>query len=93
MGGRKHRTARCGTGPHHFSGPRGGCLRHVSWEAFEAWRREAGYRVLLFTTKGSTSYLDFRYHAQDILLFGRETAGVPEEVAAQLARHGLAGRP
>lgn len=57
--------------------------RHVSWDAFEAWRRETGYRLLLFTTKGATSYLDFRYQAQDILMFGRETAGVPEEVAAK----------
>src|SRR5262249_14919820 len=56
--------------------------RHISWEAFEAWRREAGYRLLLFTTKGATSYLDFRYQPQDILLFRRETAGVPEEGAA-----------
>jgi tRNA (cytidine/uridine-2'-O-)-methyltransferase len=58
-------------------------MRHVSWDAFEAWRREAGYRLLLFTTKGATSYLDFRYQAQDILTFGRESAGVPEEVAAK----------
>ena len=58
-------------------------MRHVSWGAFEAWRHEAGYRVLLFTTKGATSYLDFRFLAQDILMFGRETAGVPEEVAAK----------
>jgi tRNA (cytidine/uridine-2'-O-)-methyltransferase len=57
--------------------------RHISWEAFEAWRHEAGYRLLLFTTKGATSYLDFRYEPQDILLFGRETVGVPEEVAAE----------
>jgi tRNA (cytidine/uridine-2'-O-)-methyltransferase len=58
-------------------------MRHVSWDAFEAWLREKGNRLLLFTTKGATSYLDFRYQAQDILLFGRESAGVPEEVAAK----------
>jgi tRNA (cytidine/uridine-2'-O-)-methyltransferase len=58
-------------------------MRHVSWEAFEAWRRQAGDRLVLFTTKGATSYLDFRYQPQDILMFGRESAGVPEVVAAQ----------
>jgi len=58
-------------------------MRHVSWEAFEAWRQEARHRLLLFTTKGATSYLDFRYQPQDILMFGRETAGVPEQVAAK----------
>jgi tRNA (cytidine/uridine-2'-O-)-methyltransferase len=56
-------------------------MRHDSWTKFEQWRRETGYRLLLFTTKGATPYLDFRYHASDILLFGRETAGVPEAVA------------
>ena len=55
--------------------------RHDSWARFEEWRREAGCRLLLFTTKGATPYLEFRYHASDILLFGRETAGVPREVA------------
>ena len=56
-------------------------LRHDSWTAFEAWRAERGHRLLLFTTKGAKSYLDFGYRADDILLFGRESAGVPAEVA------------
>ena len=34
------------------------------------------------TTKGATSYLDFAYGASDILLFGRETVGVTDAVAA-----------
>ena len=58
-------------------------IRHVSWAKFEEWRREAGLRLVLFTTKGAMSYLDFRYQPQDILMFGRESAGVPEEVAAK----------
>jgi tRNA (cytidine/uridine-2'-O-)-methyltransferase len=37
---------------------------------------------LLFTTRGSSSYLDFRYDGADILLFGRESKGVPDEVFA-----------
>jgi tRNA (cytidine/uridine-2'-O-)-methyltransferase len=57
-------------------------LRHDSWEKFQEWRREGGSRLLLFTTKGALSYLDFRFCASDILLFGRETVGVPETVAA-----------
>ena len=56
--------------------------RHDSWTKFDEWRREAGYRLVLFTTKGATSYLDFEYREADILMFGRETAGVPESVAA-----------
>jgi tRNA (cytidine/uridine-2'-O-)-methyltransferase len=55
--------------------------RHDSWTKFEEWRRSGGHRLLLFTTGGATPYLDFRYQASDILLFGRETAGVPQAVA------------
>jgi len=55
--------------------------RHDSWAKFEHWRKEMGHRLVLFTTKGATSYLDFRYSASDVLLFGRETAGVPQAVA------------
>src|SRR6202162_3993357 len=54
--------------------------RHDSWPKFEQWRNEAGYRLILFTTKGASSYLDYRYGADDILLFGRESAGVPDDV-------------
>ena len=56
--------------------------RHDSWSKFEQWRNEAGFRLVLFTTKGAGSYLDFRYRRDDVLLFGRESAGVPDEVAA-----------
>ena len=54
--------------------------RHDSWSKFEQWRNEAGSRLVLFTTKGAGSYLDFRYQPDDVLLFGRESAGVPDAV-------------
>ena len=56
--------------------------RHDSWSRFEKWRREKTYRLVLFTTKAADSYLDHRYDPTDLLLFGRESAGVPEEVAS-----------
>ena len=56
--------------------------RHDSWSKFDQWRRDAACRLILFTTKGVGSYLDYRYDAADILLFGRESAGVTKEVAA-----------
>jgi tRNA (cytidine/uridine-2'-O-)-methyltransferase len=56
-------------------------MRHDSWDRFEDWRAGKRHRLILFTTKGATSYLDFRYASSDILLFGRESAGVPEAVA------------
>lgn len=54
--------------------------RHPSWPEFECWRRAHSLRLVLFTTKAATSYLDHRYEARDILLFGRESAGVPDRV-------------
>ena len=59
----------------------GTIMRHDSWSKFEEWRKDGGYRLILFTTKGARSYLDYRYGADDILLFGRESAGVPDDVA------------
>jgi tRNA (cytidine/uridine-2'-O-)-methyltransferase len=57
-------------------------VRHGSWEAFEEWRKARGLRLVLFTTRATTSHLDHRYAARDILLFGRESAGVPDHVHA-----------
>ncbi|GGE19243.1 tRNA (cytidine(34)-2'-O)-methyltransferase [Aureimonas endophytica] len=54
--------------------------RHDGWDAFEAWRREAGRRLVLLTTRASEPYTAARFRPTDILLFGRESAGVPEAV-------------
>ena len=56
--------------------------RHDSWSKFEEWRNEMGLRLVLFTTRAAGSYLDFRYQGDDILLFGRESAGVTDAVVA-----------
>ena len=54
--------------------------RHASWAAFEAWRRQDGARLLLATTKAKLSYVEFAFAPNDVLLFGRESAGVPGDV-------------
>lgn len=51
--------------------------RHTSWEAFDAWRHENGSRLILLTTKTTQRYTDFTFSANDILLMGKESAGVP----------------
>jgi tRNA (cytidine/uridine-2'-O-)-methyltransferase len=55
-------------------------VRHASWNGFEAWRRGAGARLVLFTTRATKSYLEHGFRADDILLFGRESSGVPDQV-------------
>jgi tRNA (cytidine/uridine-2'-O-)-methyltransferase len=57
-------------------------VRHADWTAFEAWRRTAGARLIVFTTHASACYLDHAFRPGDILLFGRESAGLPEVVHA-----------
>ncbi len=54
--------------------------RHVNWSRFEIWRQSAGRRLVLASTKAAERYTDFTYRADDILLFGRESAGVPDSV-------------
>ena len=55
-------------------------LRHPTWEAFEAWRSGACARLILFTTRARSSYLDHAFRRGDILLFGRESSGVGNKV-------------
>ena len=57
-------------------------VRHDSWTKFEQWRSAHRSRLVLLSTKAAESYLDHRYSADDILLFGRESAGVPDKVVA-----------
>ncbi len=52
--------------------------RHASWEHFLETRGEA--RILLLSTKAAQKYTDFTFETGDILLLGRESAGVPDEI-------------
>ena len=44
------------------------------------FEKKQNQRIVLMTTKGSISYTKFRFKSDDTILFGRESAGVPEEV-------------
>ena len=48
--------------------------RHSSWDAFRA---ATDGRLILLTTQASSSYVEIQYESDDILLLGRESAGVP----------------
>lgn len=59
--------------------------RHRSWTAFRSAPQAGGTgggRLLLLTTQAARSYTDFAYRPDDVLLLGRESAGVPAEVHA-----------
>ncbi len=53
--------------------------RHVGFDAFRA--TIGSQRLVLFTTKSTQSAYEFTFMADDILLFGKESAGVPAEIA------------
>lgn len=57
--------------------------RHNSWNDFLIYRKEHQEeygRIVLLTTKSTQSFIDFKFLPNDIILMGRESAGVPDNV-------------
>lgn len=54
--------------------------RHVSFAAFDEARRGTGARLVLATTRAAVPYVEFGFRADDVVMVGRESAGVPETV-------------
>lgn len=55
-------------------------VQHTGWTAFESQARKKSSRLILLTTQAATPYTDVDYKPDDIILVGRESAGVPREV-------------
>ena len=51
--------------------------QHDSWEDY---KKNKTSRLILLSTKGKKSYLDFKFRTDDNLIVGRESAGVPDYV-------------
>lgn len=56
--------------------------RHDCFEDFEIWRQSVGRRLVLATTAAEISLPHFMFRSDDVILVGRESAGVPPEVHA-----------
>lgn len=54
--------------------------RHISWQAFTAYKQQTGGRIILLSTRASSVYTEFAFRPDDMLLFGRESSGVPDYV-------------
>ena len=54
--------------------------RHIDWEDFFNWSKKNNFRLILLTTKVDKKYYDYNFKNNDILIFGRESAGVSEIV-------------
>ncbi|WNJ92084.1 tRNA (cytidine(34)-2'-O)-methyltransferase [Bosea sp. 685] len=61
---------------------RAAIARHDSFAAFDAWRRAAGHRLILAETDGANTHTAFAFQPGDIVMVGRESAGVLPEVYA-----------
>lgn len=55
-------------------------MRHISWRTFREWQLQSGQRLILASTKAAKPYFDLTFRADDIILLGRESKGVPDEV-------------
>ncbi|HTH18099.1 MAG TPA: tRNA (cytidine(34)-2'-O)-methyltransferase [Magnetospirillum sp.] len=55
--------------------------RHTSWTAFQESCRLDGRRIMLLSTKASERLDRFHFQAHDVIMVGRESAGVPDSVA------------
>ena len=54
--------------------------KHIDWKNFYKWAQKNKFRLILMTTKSQQSYYNFEFLPSDILLFGRESAGVPNDI-------------
>lgn len=70
-------------------GERVAYVRHDSWRAFLAADERKTGRLVLFTTQGAVRLDEVSFTAGDTLLFGRESAGVPEEVHSAAAERAV----
>jgi tRNA (cytidine/uridine-2'-O-)-methyltransferase len=55
-------------------------IEHDNWEAFQVWRREYGRRIVALSTQGIDRLDQFRFEAGDVILLGRESAGLPATI-------------
>lgn len=55
-------------------------VQHADWAAFQAFCCDEKRRIVLLSTKAAEVYTDFRFQENDVLMLGRESAGVPDQV-------------
>ena len=58
--------------------------KHLDWKEFYQWSQENKFRLVLLTTKSKKNYTKFNFSELDIIIFGRESSGVPDYVHNQV---------
>ena len=54
--------------------------RHIDWNSFYDWAKNNNYRLVLLTTKGKKKYTSYKFRKNDLIIFGRESAGMPKKL-------------
>lgn len=62
--------------------PRSVMREHDHWPAFRQWQSSAGRRLIALSTRGAEDLFRFAFHPDDVILLGRESAGLPDAVLA-----------
>ena len=58
--------------------------RHMNYDTFlEEYRRHPGARLWMATTKAKQSYTEVQFGPDDFIMFGKESAGIPEEILVE----------
>lgn len=60
--------------------------RHIDWEDFLKYKTKREGRMFLLETDGDTRYTDVKYQQNDYIVLGRESAGTPRELYAQMEK-------
>ena len=55
-------------------------VNHENWDNFYLYSKKNNNRIILATTKTDNNLYEFKFEDNDIILFGKETAGVPETI-------------
>ncbi len=61
--------------------------RHTSWQCFKEKAKENQNRLVYLTPHSTLSYTDFDFTSQDILILGRESDGLPQDVSQEILHH------
>lgn len=58
--------------------------RHATWNVFKAQMAEQGRRMVLLSSKAAEPFHQFEFSANDVLILGSESSGVPESVTTEI---------
>lgn len=61
--------------------------RHASWQEFFTFSKKEGRRLIFLTPSAPVAYIDFIFDSKDTLILGRESSGIPAEVAHEIPYH------